>query len=417
VTVSVTKWPTTRRLKMLADVRVSNVDKKSADGEPEVRLCNYTDVYYQDRITGNLEFMSATAPPHQIRAFALRPDDVLITKDSESWDDIAVPAVVVDDVQAICGYHLAHLRPKPNQLDGRFLFYSLMSGPTAAHFKVEANGVTRYAIGVQTIGDAPIPAPSLATQIAVADYLDSETARIDALIDCKQRFIDLLLEKRTALITHAVTKGLDPDVEMKDSGIEWLGEIPRDWRMAPLRYLLLESNAGEVIPKEYWHDGDEQLYTCQRTPMRSTFDEFPVARRTREGDLLLTRNGMPYCHQPEPNSIYSNVVQRIRLSTRITPNYASIALSSGAHGVRGFGDIIESFNMGVWKSLFVPLPPLDEQRAIVAAVATRTAEMDTLVDKTRKSIELLSEYRTALISAAVTGQIEIPATDSGEDVA
>ena len=97
-----------RRLKTIASVRMSNVDKKTVEGQTPVKLCNYVDVYYNDFITAGLKFMNATATPEQVRRFMLRADDVLITKDSESWNDIAVPAVVVEDLSnVLCGYHLA----------------------------------------------------------------------------------------------------------------------------------------------------------------------------------------------------------------------------------------------------------------------------------------------------------------------
>lgn len=109
------------RLKTVAAVQLSNVDKHSEEGQDPVKLCNYVDVYYNDAITADLDFMNATATPDQMRRFRLRVGDVLVTKDSESWTDIAVPAVVAEDLpNVLCGYHLAHIRPAPG-LDSRFL--------------------------------------------------------------------------------------------------------------------------------------------------------------------------------------------------------------------------------------------------------------------------------------------------------
>ena len=110
-----------KRLKTTASVQLSNVDKHSEEGQVPVKLCNYVDVYYNDLITAELKFMKATATPEQVQRFPLRVGDVLITKDSESWTDIAVPAVVGEDLSdVLCGYHLAHIKPGPD-LDGRFL--------------------------------------------------------------------------------------------------------------------------------------------------------------------------------------------------------------------------------------------------------------------------------------------------------
>ena len=109
------------RLKTMASVQLSNVDKKSEEGQVRVNLCNYVHVYYNERITTELEFMNSTATPEQVRRFLLGAGDVLITKDSESWNDIAVPAVVAEGLKdVLCGYHLAHIKPRPD-LHGRFL--------------------------------------------------------------------------------------------------------------------------------------------------------------------------------------------------------------------------------------------------------------------------------------------------------
>ncbi len=215
-----------RRLKTVADVQLSNVDKKSLDGQEPVRLCNYTDVYYHERITADLGFMSATATTEQICKFTLRTGDVLITKDSESWTDIAVPAVVAEDLEGVlCGYHLAHIRPK-RHCHGPFLARAFSAVGPRDQFQVVANGITRFGLGGDAIATGVFAIPPEPEQRAIAAFLDRETARIDALVAKKERLIELLQEQRTALITRAVTKGLDSHAPMKDSGVQWLGEIP-----------------------------------------------------------------------------------------------------------------------------------------------------------------------------------------------
>ena len=136
----------TRRLWGIAEMRVSNVDKHTKEDEVPVRLCNYVDVYKNDRITQEISFMAATASTEEIERFRLHHEDVLITKDSETWDDIGVPALVTepsDDL--ISGYHLAILRPKAD-IHGGFLFWALQSKATAYQFYVEAKGVTRFGL-------------------------------------------------------------------------------------------------------------------------------------------------------------------------------------------------------------------------------------------------------------------------------
>jgi type I restriction enzyme S subunit len=200
---------TTRRLKHLASIAVSNVDKKTVSDERSVRLCNYTDVYYNERITAELPFMEATASADQIASFGLRADDVLLTKDSETPDDIAVPAYVVADLpDVVCGYHLALLRPS-QEVDGRYLFWALGSRSSREQFSASANGITRFGLRYDSFGEVLVPLPPIATQRAIADYLDRETARIDALVERIDRQVALLQERRQALITAAVTGELE----------------------------------------------------------------------------------------------------------------------------------------------------------------------------------------------------------------
>jgi type I restriction enzyme, S subunit len=247
-----------QELRYLADVRFSSVDKKSYEGQNTVYLCNYTDVYYQTYITANLEFMQATASEDEIARFELKAGDVLITKDSESWDDIAIPAYVPNDLpNVICGYHLAMIRSK--HILGAYLFWCFMSRAVAYQFNISANGITRFGLSQQDIKDAIFPVPSLDEQRTIAAFLDRETAKIDTLVAKKQRFLELLTEKHQALITHAVTKGLDPHAPMKDSGVAtyWFSKTPSSWSIAPVIYYtrLLTGGTPDRQNRDYWEDG------------------------------------------------------------------------------------------------------------------------------------------------------------------
>jgi Fic family protein len=164
-----------KRLKTLASVQLSNVDKKSVEGEEPVKLCNYTDVYYNERITSHLEFMTATASREQARRFSLRAGDVLITKDSESWTDIAVPALVAEDLRdVLCGYHLAHVRPGRGCV-GAFLCRAFSAIGPRNQFHVAANGITRFGLGGDAIRTGMLAMPPEPEQRAIAAFLDRET--------------------------------------------------------------------------------------------------------------------------------------------------------------------------------------------------------------------------------------------------
>ncbi|MBD3377258.1 hypothetical protein GF406_19680 [candidate division KSB1 bacterium] len=199
-----------KRLKTSVNYWVSNVDKVPSEDEQPILLSNYTDVYYNDFITPDLSLMETTATSEEIKKFHLEVDDVLITKDSESWEDIAVPSLVVKtEPKLLCGYHLAMIRPQSNKIAGKFLFRQLQSRAINHQFQIASTGVTRYGLPKSAIGDAIIPLPPLPEQQAIAVFLDRETGRIDALIEKKKRLIALLKEKRSALISSAVTGKID----------------------------------------------------------------------------------------------------------------------------------------------------------------------------------------------------------------
>ena len=151
-----------KRLKTAARCWVSNVDKVPSDDEVPVRLCNYTDVYYNERITPDMSLMETTATAEEIRKFHLEVDDVVITKDSEEWSDIAVPALVVktaDDL--VCGYHLGITRPDATKLYGEYLLRAFQACAVNQQFQVSATGVTRYGLPKSAIGDAWVPFPPI----------------------------------------------------------------------------------------------------------------------------------------------------------------------------------------------------------------------------------------------------------------
>ena len=199
-----------QKLKHIASVNPSNVDKKTVEGEHPVRLCNYVDVYYNDYITSDLDLMKATASVVEIEKFILKEGDILITKDSESWDDIAVPAYVSSDFNdVLCGYHLAQIRPNTALSDGEYLFRSFCAHDLNDQFRVAATGITRYGLGKYWIDNSLFLVPPKDEQRAIAAFLDRETGHIDTLTTKIQESITKLREYRTALISAAVTGKID----------------------------------------------------------------------------------------------------------------------------------------------------------------------------------------------------------------
>jgi len=190
------------RLHDIADVVASNVDKKSDPDQVAVRLCNYTDVYYNVHISGSIQFMDATATMTEIERFGLRKGDVLITKDSEMPDDIAVPAIVDEDLpNVLCGYHLALIRPRPGQVDGDFLSNLFLLKQTRHYFLTRANGVTRFGLAVNDIKQAQLWMPELDEQQDIARLLRD----CDQAIANLKRQLVLLEDEQKSLVYRLVT--------------------------------------------------------------------------------------------------------------------------------------------------------------------------------------------------------------------
>ena len=199
-----------RRLRTLAAVRASGVDKNTNEDEVPVMLCNYVDVYKNDRITAAIDFMKATATPEEIRAFELKAGDVIITKDSESWDDIAIPTFVPEALPGIvCAYHLALIKPFSGEIEGEFLFRTFSSDPVADQFRIAATGVTRFGLAQGAIKGAFFPLPPLEEQRAIIAHINEKCAEISQAISRAEREIELMREYRTRLISDVVTGQVD----------------------------------------------------------------------------------------------------------------------------------------------------------------------------------------------------------------
>ena len=233
------------------DLVLSSVDKKTKDNERAVQLCNYTDVYYNSFIHASLDFMTATATDREIAKCSLFSGDVVITKDSEKYDDIGVPALVREDIPGlVCGYHLAILRPMSSKIEGNYLFYALCTNEVQHQFHSYANGVTRFGLRKADIGLVEIPLPPLPEQRAIAHILGT----LDDKIELNRRINETLEEMARALFKswfvdfepvrakmEGRETGLPPDVAdlFPNRLVESeLGEIPEGWEVKALGELI-----------------------------------------------------------------------------------------------------------------------------------------------------------------------------------
>jgi type I restriction enzyme S subunit len=417
------------KLKFVAYVQASNVDKHSHDDEIPTRLCNYSDVYNNGRITADLPFMEATASANEIEKFSLRAGDVIITKDSESWDDIAVPAYVPQDIDGVlCGYHLSQIRPQLNELDGAYLYHLLSCQRMNRQFQVSANGVTRFGLPSYSIENAAILLPPLDEQRAIVRFLDAKTVQIGELIAKKERLLHLLAEKRTAVVTRAVTLGLDRDSPTKKTGSAWLSEIPAHWKLMRLDALndsFRPIMYGIVLPGPDVDDGvpiikggdvrPERLRLANLSKTTFEIDAQHSRSRVIGGDILYAIRGSFGDVAVVPDELSgANITQdaaRISSVPGVWRPWLVFALQSEAVrqqlAAKSLGATIKGVNIRDLKRALLPVPPFQEQQDIAAHLQNAERQVARLAGAVTRHISLLSELRSTTTSNAVTGQIDV----------
>ncbi|WAR46014.1 restriction endonuclease subunit S [Methylomonas rapida] len=417
-----------QKLKFNSELRVSNVDKHSKKLELPVKLANYVDVYKNNFITDSIEFMEVTANQEEIERFSIKIDDVLITKDSEDWLDIGVPALVkYQEKNLLCGYHLAIIRSKYNT-EGKFVFWALLAHYNRIQFSVKANGVTRFGISHGAIKNNWLALPPLPEQTAIAAFLDRKTAQIEQAVAIKEQQIALLKERKQILIQNAVTRGLDPNVPMRDSGVQWIGEIPAHWNLKKLKYIVRFVSGGTPSKDkaEYWNgiipwvspkdmkrlNIDSSIDYITDTAVKNT-----NIRLLDVGTILIVVRGMilakkvPVALSKSLLTINQDMKGLIP-SPDCLPEYL-LYLLDGINGV--LSTLLEESGHGT-KTLpteklgLLPLgiPSKDDQSLIVTYIETQSAKIDQAISIQQQQIDKLKEYKATLINSAVTGKIRVP---------
>ncbi len=333
--------------------------------------------------------------------------------------------VVYATFDGVCSTEVLAFRPRKD-VDGRYLFYRLLSDDFINLVNSLTYGAKMPRANPEQIGTISLALPPKIEQHAIVAFLDREMAKIDALIAKKERLIEVLEEKRTALISTSVTRGLSSNVSLNDSRVEWLGDVPSHWTVARLKQVCRESalyGANESA-ESYADDGVRFLRTTDiddngglRTEGAVYLDRALVGEYIlKNGDLLISRSGtlgrsFIYDAQRHGECAYAGYLVRFVLDRDMEPRFAFYFTKS-----RHFADwlsvsVIQStignVNGQKYANMPLPVPPLDEQRGIVAYLNRETSRLGELIGKVREHIGALREHRTALISAAVTGKIDV----------
>lgn len=350
--------------------------------------------------------------------------DIYMIKSGATTGNVAV--VETDDEFNIWS-PLAAIRPDLKKTTTKFLFHFMKSINFFESIEIGWSFGTQQNIGMGVIENLPIVAPPIAEQISIATYLDRKTAQIDDLISKKQKLIELLKEERAAIINQAVTKGLNPDAPMKDSGVEWLGEVPSRWEVKRLKWLIkgkLKYGANESteltddsFPRyiritDFNNDGKLRDDTFKSLPFEIAKDYL-----LHDGDILFARSGATvgktFLYQNFKGIacyagylIKANVNSKLILSNFLYYYTKSATYENWKNSVF-IQATIQNIGADKYQMLNVPQPPINEQVSIVENINKKTSKIDQTTSKIEKQIELLKEFRTTLISEVVTGKIDV----------
>jgi type I restriction enzyme, S subunit len=343
---------------------------------------------------------------------------------------LAKALIVTEPSDAVGDFHAM----RPNRLTHtRFLLYQILSKEFIVMVDGSTFGSKMPRASWEFVGKMQLPFPPLPEQHHIAAFLDRECGKLDALQAKQERLIELLKEKRQALISHAVTRGLDPNAKLKPSGIEWLGEVPVHWVTPQLKFLIVGIDQGKspecearIAEPDEWgvmksgcvnwgifREEEHKALPPHIAPILTT--------EVREGDLLMSRasgstdliGSVAYVENVRPRLLLSDKIFRLKAGKACDPRFIwrmagtipvrrQIELS--INGAEGLANNITKESI---RNLYFALPPLVEQRAIVAHLDEKCGKIDQLKAKAERGIELLKERRSALISAAVTGKIDV----------
>lgn len=424
------EW-TRHTLAEVADIRISNVDKKETEGQKPVRLCNYMDVYSNSYISGSIEFMEATASPEEIIKFKVSKGDVLITKDSETPFDIGIPSVVVEEIEdLVCGYHLALIKPDKQKVDSIFLSKILASKVSASYFSRLAAGSTRYGLSNGAIANTPVSIPGLAHQKRVAGILEN----IDRAIEKIGSLVKKYQRVKIGLMHDLFTRGVDSDGKLRRSREQApelyqstpVGWVPKGWSYRKLGEVLLKIESGwspDCIerPPSVGEWGVLKVsavtrgcydYLQSKTLPDALYPRFEL--EVKAGDIIMTRaNGVAElvgkCVQvgdtQEKLMLSDKLLRLVPCEGIMSKEFLGMLMNSddiksqirssmnGSSGQR-------NISQGDIRGLFCFVPSLDEQKAICSPLIF----YQQLIDREVEYVNKLCQQRCGLMRDLLVGE-------------
>lgn len=396
------------------------------EGVPLIQLNNIRD---SKHLMQNMKFVSEEKKQELFRHIAI-PGDIVIAKMAEP---VARAAIVNEAYQEyVIVADCVKFTPNLNLINLRYLVWAINCDYVRINAELVSTGTTRVRINLGELKKLKIPYPTELEQKAIANFLDHETAKIDTLIEQQQQLIQLLKEKRQAVISHSVTKGLNPDAPMKDSGVEWLGEVPAHWEVTKLKYYAVVQGGYAFNSDSFLTEGVQLLRIGNVYQNQLALDRQPVFVSSAfltevrnfvvsKGDILMSLTGTlgkrdygfaVHVEDEGPFLLNQRVAKVSPTYGKVTPEYLINILLSESYLSQLYSlpsgtkqaNLSNENVLNIW----VAIPPSkDEQTAISDFVSAQLSHFDCLIAKGNAAIELMQERRTALISAAVTGKIDV----------
>lgn len=354
--------------------------------------------------------------------------DLFFLMSSETYEDLGTSSILIEDVDELyLNSFCKGFRIEKDYVYPLFLNYLLLGDTHKKLISIEGEGFTRINLRQSRLKNTPILIPPLPEQKKIVSFLDDKTSKIDRLIQSKQRKIELLREKRTSLINEVVSKGLNPDVEMKDSGVEWIGEIPSHWVLTRIKYYLngIIDTEHKTVP--FHKDG--QYLVIRTSNIRDGKIVFDKMKKTNEkgfqewtrrgipkpNDVLLTREGPVGECCVIPSEIDFCMGQRVVWlqikKEKLNPHYLVHTIYSNHSKVFmdtiSFGSTVSHLNMSEIGNIPIIYPPKIEQDEIVQYLDSETQTIDKTISLEEQKINLLKEYKQSLISEVVTGKVNV----------
>ena len=414
-------------LKVLASYN----DDVIRDDEPGDSEILYVDISGVDGLNGivNVEPMLFSSAPSRARR-RVRDGDVIVSTVRTYLRAIA--RIEQPAANLIVSTGFAVVRPRTG-LAPNFLGYLMSANFFIEQVIARSTGVSYPAINASDLMRIPVSVPPQNEQLAIAAFLDRETAKIDELVAEQRRLIELLKEKRQAVISHAVTKGLNPDAPLKPAGIEWLGDVPAHWQLEPLKRSITKISQGwspqcESEPAEEGEWGVLKVGCCNLAKFAAEEQKalpagvLPIPEyEVKSGDIVMSRGNTlelvgsaVHIESTRPLLMLSDLLYRFRAIPDLADaEFLALSLRSSIgrfqieRAAVGTSASMKKISQAVINEMIVCLPPLQEQRLIVSRLKAESTQLDQLSLQANRAIELLRERRIALISAAVTGKIDV----------